>query len=73
MILQSFTMEVVYRYISVVPLPVTYKYDEIEAIMCSISCSINTVQKMKFSIKDFFSKCEQIPRKFHFLCIVTKN
>ena len=33
----------------------------------------NTAQKMKFSIKDFFSKCdtftEGIPnRKLHFLC-----
>ena len=26
-----------------------------------------TAQKMKFSIKDFFSKCDQIRRK-HFLC-----
>ena len=24
---------------------------------------IHTVQKMKFSIKDFFSKCDQIQRK----------
>ena len=24
----------------------------------------NTAQKMKFSIKDFFSKCDQIRRKF---------
>ena len=28
-----------------------------------------TAQKMKFSIKDFFSKCEQIC-SFHFLCAV---
>ena len=28
-----------------------------------------TAQKMKFSIKDFFSKCEQIC-SFHFLCSV---
>ena len=27
----------------------------------------NTAQKMKFSIKDFFSKCDQIHRKLHFL------
>ena len=73
MILQSFTMEVVYRYISVVPLPVTYKYDEIEAIMCSISCSINTVQKMKFSIKDFFSKCDQIRRKLRIWSYLLKK
>ena len=26
-------------------------------------CSIYTAQKMKFSIKDFFSKCDQIRRK----------
>ena len=25
---------------------------------------------MKFSIKDFFSKCDQIRRKLHFLCNV---
>ena len=32
----------------------------------------STTQKMKFSIKDFFSKCDQIRRKLHgklhFLC-----
>ena len=28
-----------------------------------IHFAINTPQKMKFSIKDFFSKCEQIRRK----------
>ena len=41
---------------------------------------VNTSQKMKFSIKDFFSKCDQIQRtlqiwshllkEFHFLCSV---
>ena len=25
-----------------------------------LSCEVNTAQKMKFSIKDFFSKCDQI-------------
>ena len=25
--------------------------------------TVNTAQKMKFSIKDFFSKCDQIRRK----------
>ena len=29
-----------------------------------------TTQKMKFSIKDFSSKCDQIRRKLHFLCSV---
>ena len=29
----------------------------------ALSLLINTAQKMKFSIKDFFSKCEQIRRK----------
>ena len=28
--------------------------------LTSLLCSINTAQKMKFSIKDFFSKCDQI-------------
>ena len=36
----------------------------------------HTAQKMKFSIKDFFSKCDQIRRKLngkrHFLCSVRK-
>ena len=42
-----------------------------------------TAQKMKFSIKDFFSKCDQIRRvtfteeilngKLHFLCSVSIN
>ena len=32
---------------------------------------ISTAQKMKFSIKDFFSKCYKI-RSFHFLCIENK-
>ena len=34
--------------------------------------SIDTAQKMKFSITDFFSKCDQIRSgKLHFLCSVT--
>ena len=38
--------------------------------------NVNTVQKMKFSIKDFFSECDQIGTeeilsgKRHFLCSV---
>ena len=36
----------------------------------------NTAQKMKFSIKEFFSKCEEITEeilngKLHFLCSAT--
>ena len=32
---------------------------------------INTAQKMKFSIKEFFSKCDQmLNRKLNFLCSV---
>ena len=65
MILQGFTMEVVYRYISVVPLRVTYKYDETEAIMCSVSRSI------KFPA-DLVTFTEEILNgKLHFLCSVT--
>ena len=29
---------------------------------------MDTAQKMKFSIKDFFSKCDQIRRTLHFFC-----
>ena len=37
--------------------------------MCFIKT--DTAQKMKFSIKDFFSKCDQILNgKLHFSCIV---
>ena len=32
-------------------------------VICGISCLFYTTQKMKFSIKDFFSKCDQIRRK----------
>ena len=32
-------------------------------IFCHADHNINTAQKMKFSIKDFFSKCDQILRK----------
>ena len=32
---------------------------------------INTAQKMKFSIKDFFNKCEQIRRKLRIADLVT--
>ena len=32
------------------------------------SCIFVTAQKMKFSIKDFFSKCDQIRRKLHHNC-----
>ena len=34
---------------------------------------INTAQKMKFSIKDFFSKCGQIRRKYNILFQITKS
>ena len=30
---------------------------------CRLKRKIDAVQKMKFSIKDFFSKCDQIRRK----------
>ena len=32
-----------------------------------------TAQKMKFSIKDFFSKCDQIRRKLQILSHLLKN
>ena len=41
--------------------------------------NVNTAQKMKFSIKDFFSECDQIcteeilSGKLHFLCSVNIN
>ena len=31
-------------------------------VILVISRNSNTAQKMKFTIKDFFSKCNQIPR-----------
>ena len=35
------------------------------------STNLMNAQNMKFSIKDFFSKCDQIlNRKLHFLCSV---
>ena len=34
---------------------------------------INTAQKMKFSIKDFFSKCDQIRRKLRIWSHLLKN
>ena len=33
-------------------------------VICKLFCSLTTTQKMKFFIKDFFSKCDQIRRKF---------
>ena len=34
------------------------------SFLCNVFVYIfGTAQKMKFSIKDFFSKCDQIPRK----------
>ena len=33
----------------------------------------NTAQKMKFSIKDFFSKCDQIHRKLRIWSHLLKN
>ena len=46
-------------------------YSEMSLSMCnmiwlkknSLECSRYTAQKMKYSIKDFFSKCDQIRRK----------
>ena len=38
--------------------------------MLKLIWAYNTEQKMKFSIMDFFSKCNQIRRKLHFLGIV---
>ena len=35
--------------------------------------NIFTVQKIKFSIKDLFSKCDQIPRKLRFWSIYWRN
>ena len=35
--------------------------------------SILIARKMKFSIKDFFSKCDQIRKKLRFLCIVSRK
>ena len=34
----------------------------------SFTAKRSTAQKMKFSIKDFFSKCDQINVQLHFLC-----
>ena len=34
----------------------------------SFTAKGSTAQKMKFSIKDFFSKCDQINVQLHFLC-----
>ena len=33
-------------------------------VICKLFCSMTTTQKIKFPIKDFFSKCDQIRRKF---------
>lgn len=32
-------------------------------IFCSVKTNKNTAQKLKLSVEDFFSKCEQIHRK----------
>ena len=37
------------------------------------SSDISTAQKMKFSIKDFFSKCEQIRRKLRICSVLLKK
>ena len=34
----------------------------------SFTAKGSRAQKMKFSIKDFFSKCDQINVQLHFLC-----
>ena len=40
----------------------------------NITNIMNTAQKMKFSIKDFFHKCDQIlNQKLHFLCSATQR
>ena len=44
---------------------------------CNMNCTIYiTAQKLKFPIKDFFSKCDQIRSilngKLHFLCSVVE-
>ena len=54
--------------------PATSKFYSGKAMACYLHC---TAQKMKFSINDFFSKCNQIKftdetlyGKLHFLCSV---
>ena len=37
--------------------------------MAASAYSYLTAQKMKFSIKDFFSICDQIPRKRRIICV----
>ena len=47
------------------------KYNLWMSLFYNSSDSWNTAQKMKFFIKDFFSKCDQIlNEKLHFLCSV---
>ena len=48
-------------------LQVIYKsvYGRCNHLFCSFD--LNTAQKLKFSIKDLFGKCDQIHRKLHFL------
>ena len=41
------------------------------SILKTLACC--TAQKMKFSVKDFSSKCDQIRRKLHFLCSPREN
>ena len=40
-----------------------------ELLIKSVKLGKYTPQKLELSIKDFFSKCDQIRRKLHFLCI----
>ena len=39
----------------------------------SFTAKGSTAQKMKFSSKDFFSKCDQINVQLHFLCSGEKD
>ena len=57
--------------------------DNYAAAICKIELNpeelelLDTAQKMKFSIKDFFSKCDQIPRvctdSMHWLSLFKEN
>ena len=40
------------------------------SFVCLYHCGFTTAQKMKFSIKDFFNKCDQI-RSFLFCVVYT--
>ena len=62
------TINFVILFIPISKCPTIWSESSLHTFIENMSYGLSsTAEKMKFSIKDFFSKCDQIRRKLHFL------